>query len=73
MTKLAFPVSRRAFLRVAAVAGVAAALPPRSSRAADARIDVLASEPIGPVTADLYGHPARTPETWRGRAGSWRS
>jgi alpha-N-arabinofuranosidase len=49
-------VTRRGFLRAAAVAGVGAALPPRSSRAADARIDVLASEPIGPVTADVYGH-----------------
>ena len=56
MTKARFQVSRRAFLRAAAAAGVAAALPPRSSRAADARIDVLASEPIGTVTADLYGH-----------------
>ena len=55
MTKARFQVSRRAFLRAAAAAGVAAALPPRSSRAADARIDVLAAEPIGPVTADLYG------------------
>jgi alpha-L-arabinofuranosidase len=34
----------------------AAAFAPRTARAASSRIDVLIDEPIGPVTADLYGH-----------------
>src|SRR6186997_614 len=34
----------------------AAAFAPRTARAATSRIDVLVDEPIGPVTADLYGH-----------------
>jgi alpha-L-arabinofuranosidase len=48
--------TRRRFLRVAAAATAGVALAPRTSRAADARIEVLATEPIAPVTADLYGH-----------------
>src|SRR4029453_18240928 len=48
-------MNRRHFLRSAA-AGAALALAPRSARAADARIDVLADETIAPITADLYGH-----------------
>ncbi|PYR92601.1 MAG: alpha-L-arabinofuranosidase [Acidobacteria bacterium] len=48
--------SRRDFLRVAGVTTAGLTLAPRTSRAADARIDVLINEPIGPVTADLYGH-----------------
>ena len=48
-------MQRRDFLRTAA-AGAALALAPRSVRAADARIDVLVDEPLGPITADLYGH-----------------
>jgi alpha-N-arabinofuranosidase len=48
--------TRRDFLRVAGAAAAGLTLAPRTSRAADARIDVLVSEPIGPVTADLYGH-----------------
>ena len=46
---------RRDFLRLA-LAGTAGALVPRAVRAADARIEVLIDEPIGPITADLYGH-----------------
>jgi alpha-N-arabinofuranosidase len=38
------------------LAGAAVSLAPRSARAADAHIEVLLDEPIGPVTADLYGH-----------------
>lgn len=48
--------TRRDFLRTAGIAAAGVALAPRSSRAADARIDVLVGEPIGPVTADHYGH-----------------
>jgi alpha-N-arabinofuranosidase len=46
--------SRRRFL--AAAAGGAALLASRSARAADARIEVLLDEPIGPVAPELYGH-----------------
>jgi alpha-L-arabinofuranosidase len=48
--------SRRDFVRLASLATAGLTLAPRASRAADARIDVLLEEPIGPVTADLYGH-----------------
>ena len=48
--------TRRDFLRAAGTAAAGLTLAPRSSRAADARIDVLLGEPIGPVTADHYGH-----------------
>jgi alpha-L-arabinofuranosidase len=47
--------NRRDFLRIAATT-TACVLAPRSSRAADAHIEVLIDEPIGPATADLYGH-----------------
>jgi alpha-L-arabinofuranosidase len=49
---------RRDFLRVAAAsaAGAAIGFAPRSSVAADARIDVLLGEPIAPITPDLYSH-----------------
>ena len=48
-------MNRRDFVRLA-LAGAATALAPRSARAADARVDVLPDERIGPITADLYGH-----------------
>ncbi len=48
-------MNRRDFLGAALAAPVLAAWP-RSARAADARIDVLLDEPIGPITANLYGH-----------------
>jgi alpha-N-arabinofuranosidase len=48
--------TRRRFLQAAAAAAAGVTLPPRTSRAADSRIEVLAGERIGPVTADLYGH-----------------
>jgi alpha-N-arabinofuranosidase len=48
--------NRREFVRIATAAGAGLLLAPRSSRAADARIDVLTTERIGPITADLYGH-----------------
>jgi alpha-L-arabinofuranosidase len=46
---------RRHFLELTA-AGAAGLLAPRTSRAADARIEVLLNEPLGSITADLYGH-----------------
>ena len=48
-------MDRRDFLRLA-VAGTGLALIPRSSRAADAHIEVLLDEPIAPITPNLYGH-----------------
>jgi alpha-L-arabinofuranosidase len=48
--------SRRDFLRIAGAATAGLTLAPRTSRAADARIDVLLGEPIGQVSANLYGH-----------------
>lgn len=48
-------MNRRGFLQLA-LTGAAVALAPRTARAADARIDVLVDEVIGPITADLYGH-----------------
>lgn len=51
-------MERREFLRLATLVGAGAAvtLSPRTSRAADARIDVLIDEPIGTIAPDLYGH-----------------
>src|SRR5690242_3760763 len=51
-------MNRREFLRVAGVgaAGAALTLAPRTSLAADARIDVLLGEPIGTIGANLYSH-----------------
>jgi len=43
-------------LRAGLAVAAAAAFAPRSVRAASSRIDVLLDEPIGPVTADFYGH-----------------
>jgi alpha-N-arabinofuranosidase len=48
-------VKRRDFLELG-LASTLAALAPRTARAADARIEVLLNEPIGDITADLYGH-----------------
>jgi alpha-N-arabinofuranosidase len=48
-------MKRRDFIQLT-LAGSVAALAPRTARAADARIEVLIGEPIGNVTADLYGH-----------------
>ncbi len=48
-------MKRRDFLRLAA-AGTGLALFPRTSRAADAHIEILLDEPIAPVSANLYGH-----------------
>jgi alpha-L-arabinofuranosidase len=48
-------MKRRDFIQLT-LAGSVAALAPRTARAADARIEVLIDEPIGNVTADLYGH-----------------
>ncbi len=48
--------SRRHFLTTTAAAGAALLLAPRSSRAADSRIDIRLDEPIGTIAPDLYGH-----------------
>jgi alpha-L-arabinofuranosidase len=47
--------TRRDFLRTAAAAATVA-LAPRTSRAADSRIEVAVGEPIATITPDLYGH-----------------
>src|SRR5829696_3930839 len=47
---------RRELLRAGLAAAAAAAFAPRQARAASSRIDVLLEEPIGAITADLYGH-----------------
>lgn len=49
-------IHRRHFLKSAFAATAAAAFAPRLARAASARVDVLLDEPIGPITANLYGH-----------------
>ncbi len=51
-------MKRRDFLRVAAAsaAGAAIGLAPRTSQAAEARIDVVLDETIGEVGADFYSH-----------------
>lgn len=46
---------RRAFVRTVAAAA-AGTLLPRSARAADSRIEVLAGEPIGTIAPEIYGH-----------------
>jgi alpha-N-arabinofuranosidase len=48
--------SRRRFLRIGAASAAALAIAPRTSRAADSRIEVVPSERVGPITADFYGH-----------------
>jgi alpha-N-arabinofuranosidase len=48
--------TRRRFLAQSAAAGAALLLAPRSSRAADARIDVRLDEPLGTIAPEIYGH-----------------
>lgn len=48
--------SRRTFLTRSAAAGAALLLAPRSSRAADSRIDIRLDEPIATIAPEIYGH-----------------
>ncbi len=48
--------SRRNFLRDLSIGTVAALVPARSARAADARIEILPDETIGTIAPDIYGH-----------------
>ena len=48
--------TRRDFLTGALATGAAFVLAPRSARAADTRITILADEPIGTIAPDIYGH-----------------
>lgn len=48
--------TRRTFLTRSAAAGAALLLAPRSSRAADARIDIRLDEPIATIAPEIYGH-----------------
>ena len=49
-------VTRRHFLHLSAAAAAGVVLAPRGVHAADARVEILLNERIGPVSADLYGH-----------------
>ena len=48
--------TRRRFLAQSAAASAALLLAPRTSRAADSRIEILINEPIGTISPDIYGH-----------------
>lgn len=48
--------TRRDFLAGALAAGTAVLLAPRTARAADARVTILADEPIGTIAPEIYGH-----------------
>jgi len=52
MTKL----NRRTFVSSVLATSAAALLVPRSTRAADSRIEILLNEPIGTVNRDIYSH-----------------
>jgi alpha-L-arabinofuranosidase len=47
--------TRREFIQASMLAG-AAVLAPRSSQAADSRVEILVNEPIGTISPDIYGH-----------------
>jgi alpha-N-arabinofuranosidase len=47
---------RREFLATAIASAVLAPLGPRTSRAADAQVDILLDEPIAPIDPNLHGH-----------------
>jgi alpha-N-arabinofuranosidase len=48
--------TRRDFLTGSAAAAVGVLLAPRTSHAADARIEILLDEPIGTIAPEIYGH-----------------
>ena len=48
--------SRREFIARSAAAGAALLVAPRSSRAADCRIDIRLDEPIATIAPEIYGH-----------------
>ncbi len=48
--------TRRRFLAQSAAASAALLLAPRTSRAADARIDIRLDEPIATIAPEIYGH-----------------
>jgi alpha-N-arabinofuranosidase len=48
--------TRRTFLARSAAAGAALLLAPRTSRAADSRIDIRLDEPIATIAPEIYGH-----------------
>lgn len=48
--------SRRAFLGAALTAGAVALIAPRGAQGAEAKIDVLVNEPIGPISPNVYSH-----------------
>ncbi|HYW69992.1 MAG TPA: alpha-L-arabinofuranosidase C-terminal domain-containing protein [Pyrinomonadaceae bacterium] len=50
------PISRRTFVGSMMATGAAALLAPRSTKAAESRIEILVNEPIGQISPDLYSH-----------------
>jgi alpha-N-arabinofuranosidase len=48
-------LGRRDFVKTASI-GALALLAPRTSRAADARIEVLVGKPVGTIAPEIYGH-----------------
>jgi alpha-N-arabinofuranosidase len=49
-------IARRTFVGSMLATGAATLLAPRSTRAAEARIEVLVNEPIGTISPDIYSH-----------------
>ena len=49
-------IGRRTFAGGMIATSAAALLVPRSTKAADSRIEVLLNEPIGKISPDLYSH-----------------
>src|SRR5262245_15745313 len=49
-------IERRKFISSILATSAAAALLPRSVKAADSRSEILVNEPIGTISPDIYGH-----------------
>jgi alpha-L-arabinofuranosidase len=49
-------MGRRTFVGSMLAAGAAALLVPRSTKAADSRIEILLNEPIGKISSEIYSH-----------------
>ncbi len=49
-------IGRRTFVSSVLATSAAALLLPRSTRAADSRIEILLNEPVGPISPHLYSH-----------------
>jgi alpha-N-arabinofuranosidase len=49
-------IRRRTFVGSMLATSAAALLAPRSTRAAESRIEILINEPVGPISPDIYSH-----------------